>query len=77
MATTSGTGETQTVKEISLLGDFEDLHTDGSLEVNVVNPGGIETINLGQGEDTSGPDNITFVAGDTNVERQIKTMWQP
>jgi hypothetical protein len=66
ITTASGTGRSQTVKEISLEGDFDNLHIDGSLEVNVVNPSGIETINLGQGKDTSNPDNITFVAGDTN-----------
>ena len=66
ITTASGSGETQTVKQINLEGDFQNLHMDGSLEVNVDNPDGIETITLGQGLDTSGKDNITFVAGDTN-----------
>ena len=65
ITTASGTGATQTVKEINLQGDFENLHTDGSLEVYVNNPSGIEKITLGEGLDTSGADNITFVGGDT------------
>ena len=71
VTTSGGSGGQQVVNEINLQGTLENLHTDGSLDIYVSDKDAsgnpvFEKVTLGEGSDTSGNDNITYVGGDTN-----------
>ena len=71
VTTSGGSGGQQVVNHINLQGTLENLHTDGSLDIYVSDKDAngnqvFEKVTLGEGSDTSGNDNITYVGGDTN-----------